>query len=776
MRKNIKKLAAGVVALALISGIGSTGVYSDNEETTDDSAVTEETDESTDESADDSEEESDEEVVLITEDEALAQMELITENDNLALYADTDADDPGICLVDKNSGKRWFSNPINAESSKAKKAQKNELLSGMTLVYAEPADRKTTTINSKSSADVTMEKTENGLKFTYYFEKCKITIPVTLTLEDDHLSLSCVTADIVEENPSSSSGQIASAMSFMKSFGAAGTDEEGYFVIPDGSGALINFNNGKTGYRVYSGKVYGEDITPVEQTKTSSSQNVYLNMYGIVKGDSGMVVVADKGDTAATINAYVAGEINTDYNGCYFSFETRTSDEYLMGGESNPLKVFEKHGILVPEIKIDYYPVSSSDGSDIDYIDIADKYREYLMDECGVTVSDDVSDNSLYVNMYGSTIKKQSIIGIPVNVKEKVTTFEDAETILQTLKDNGADDIIVSYKDWTKSEVAQKITDKATAASVLGGKGKFKDLLQYASENNITIYPDVDNQTFKSSWSYSTITNTVIRVSNAYSRQIVYDLAHGVENKYYKSMSLFTPSSYDKAYTKLINSYSKNEIANISLGSLSTTIYGDYGKKSVSREMSKGYIENIYENAKNTIGSVMADGANKYVLPYVDNVANLPISSSKYDIFDEEIPFYQIVLHGVIPCSTTAINAEPDVGEAVLTALSCGQNLTFDMIGVEASELKDTRYDKYFYADYQNWYEDAAGAYRLQNDILSAVADQKIVEYNISEDGNEIETVYEDNTTTLVNYKENTIKLNGTTYKLSDYFSEGVVE
>ena len=106
-------------------------------------------------------------------------------------------------------------------------------------------------------------------------------------------------------------------------------------------------------------------------------------MYGIVKGDSAMMVVASKGDTCASINSYVSNQNNTDYNSTYFDFELRTSDEYLMGGESNPLKVFEKRGILIPEIEIRYYPVSDN-GEEVDYTDIAAKYRDYLIKEKGV--------------------------------------------------------------------------------------------------------------------------------------------------------------------------------------------------------------------------------------------------------------------------------------------------------------------------------------------------------------------------------------------------------
>ena len=42
-------------------------------------------------------------------------------------------------------------------------------------------------------------------------------------------------------------------------FGAAGADENGYIFVPDGCGALIYYNNGKTETEQYSQPVYGND-------------------------------------------------------------------------------------------------------------------------------------------------------------------------------------------------------------------------------------------------------------------------------------------------------------------------------------------------------------------------------------------------------------------------------------------------------------------------------------------------------------------------------------
>jgi hypothetical protein len=728
-----------------------------------------ETTEVSEESSDDSEEyAADEDYVPITDEEAMAGMTLVAENSKLAFYKNEE--DVTLALVDKNSGEIWWSNPINADGSTGKKAQIQELKAGMTLIYGEPSKRRTTTLNSKVKGKAKFTDVTNGVTITYTFATADITVPVTYTLEDDYLKLYVDTSEIVEGD----SDKIVTDLSFMTTFGAATTEDEGYYVVPDGSGALINFNNGKTGLKTYSGKVYGRDITAVSQTASAVTEQVYLPMYGIVKGNSGMMVVADKGDTCASINAYVAGQNKTSYNTCYFDFELRTSDEYLMGGDANPLKVFEKRGILVPEIEVRYYPVSSSDGSDIDYVDIADKYRDYLTNDYGVTKSDTVNDTSLYVDFYGAVLKQESIVGIPITMQHVATSFSDAEDILTELVNGGADSIVANYNQWTTADIKEKVSDKAKPASKLGGKSDFNSLLSYSESNNISLYPAVDNLTFKTGSGYWTMTDTAIRVSNAYSRQYTYDLAYGIENKYYDAMALLSPETYSKIFTNLAKSYSSYGLTNISAGSASTVIYGDYGKKAMSRENVKYALQEYYQMLNDQVGSVLADGANEYVLPYVDHITNVPLNSSKYDIFDQDIPFYQIVMHGLKSYSTTAVNGDAEIAEIILDAVASGSNLRFDLIAEEANELKDTRYDCYYYADSQYWTADAASCYQFAKDILSDVSDQKITEYNILSDGT-IETKYENGTTTIVNKTDKTVTKNGTVYSLYDYIGKEVI-
>lgn len=760
MNSKLKKTIASLMCLSLVLPMGIPSVYS--EDAPAEEAAVEEEEKSS---------KKDEDETPRTEEEAMALMEKAASNSKLELYMNKK--EGTVALKDLKTGMVWFSNPVDLETSNAKKSQKQELASGMTLIYGEPYNRSTTTQTSKAKGKFQMEKINNGVRVTFKYDGPGITIPVDLTLEDDHLKLYVNTSDIVEEHPSTVDGQIITDLAFMTTFGAAGLEDEGYFVVPDGSGAVINFNNGKTNLKTYTGKVYGRDITAVKTQKQASIQNVSFPMFGIVKNGNGLMVVADKGDTCASINTYVSNQNNTDYNSAYFDFELRTSDEYLMGGESNPLKVFEKRGILVPEIEVRYYPVETSK-DEVDYIDIAETYRKYLINEKGVVDKELKDSSSLYLDIYGGTLKTESVAGLPVTVKEPVTTFATGKYILETLNGLGVDDMVVSYNNYSNEDIGEKVTDSFSPASKLGGAKKFNELKKYAESNNIKLFPQVDNQQFKTGNGYWNMTNTAIRVSNAYSQIVVFDLAHGVENKYYKPLSLFTPASYEKAFNKLISSCTKKKSTNFAFGTLANTIYGDYGKKAVSREGAKSIVEGIYAKAKSS-GTVLADDASAYVLPYADYIANVPVCSSKFDLFDYDIPFYQMVMHGITPTAGTAVNGEGNMADAVLYNIAAGNNIGFDFVGIEASDLKDTKLDKYFYAYYANWMDEASGLYKLADAVLAPVSDDTITAYNISEDGNVIETVYSSGYTTVVDLSAYTVKAGGNTYQLADYVGKEVI-
>lgn len=71
-------------------------------------------------------------------------------------------------------------------------------------------------------------------------------------------------------------------VSVLKYFGCS-TENNGYFLLPDGSGSVMNFYNGKTDGHPYTVKVYGNGYSLSENEKTSDYANASLPVFGISK-------------------------------------------------------------------------------------------------------------------------------------------------------------------------------------------------------------------------------------------------------------------------------------------------------------------------------------------------------------------------------------------------------------------------------------------------------------------------------------------------------------
>ncbi len=703
-------------------------------------------------------------VLKDTLDEVVSSARFVTENDNLALYVDDDT--AVIGLYDKRTGKMWWSTPESVgHDSIASNTIIDDLFSSLKLVYGEPEARSTTTQRSKTDGTLKIKDSSDGVIITYSFRKPGIDIPVTYSLGEDYLEVRVETSDIVEE----SDAKITTSLTLMGNFGAASTEEEGYFVIPDGSGALIRYNNGKTTAKSYTGYIYGSDVTAVPTTEPAVTQQVYFPMYGIVNSDSAMLVVCTQGDSNAKILASVSEQSNSSYNTCGFEFTLRDSDTYYMSGDtSTALTMFETGDIKTDTIAIRYYPLEVDD--DPDYTDIANAYRDYLFEEGGVTDNTVDDDPYLSLSLYGGVKKERSILGVPIEMKTSLTSYAQAEDILSSLKDDGVDDISVQYYNWTGDGISGKIDTSAKPASCLGGKSDWNDLNDYAKQNGITIYPAVDNETFASGNGYHSFTSTAVRISGSYARVYDYNLAYGTQSTENDALSLLSPSLFGEVYTKLADNYTDKGIEGVSIGSMTSALYGDYGKKDMSRDDTQAALEESYATLTDSGLVMLADTANAYALPYVSEITNVPLTSSQFDIFDEDIPFYQMVLHGVIPYASTAVNAAATPNTAILQAVASGSSLHYDMIGEESSTLKDTRLESLYYASADTWLDAAAGAYQFSADVLTGVGDAYIVDYVV--DGDVIETTYDDGTVITVDLDAETATRDGVTYVLADYLAE----
>ena len=77
-------------------------------------------------------------------------------------------------------------------------------------------------------------------------------IPLEYRLNNDAVDVSIPMDHVVENGD----GRLY-RIQLLRYFGTAGTEENGYMLVPNGSGSLINFNNGKPTAAWYAEYIYG---------------------------------------------------------------------------------------------------------------------------------------------------------------------------------------------------------------------------------------------------------------------------------------------------------------------------------------------------------------------------------------------------------------------------------------------------------------------------------------------------------------------------------------
>lgn len=790
-----KKILVGVLCAGMVLSASQSVAWSENNTSmTAEAGTAESADAVTEEesAADETEaEEEEEEDEPIKEEDVLAQCELAASNEKFELLVNTQT---GLFAFRTKDGKHiWWSNPYNADDDPvANNSKKEDLKSSLVINAVKVTDTESpsTTVRSyKDSVNAIVETeddirpglivtmVENGFRAEYTFPNEGITIPYYITLKDDYIEASIAVDEIVEveSNPElvvESSRSIVD-VNLLQDLGAAFTDEEGYIITPDGSGAVINFNNGKAKTNEYTQRIYGRDLAKSQDTAPNKTEQAYLPIMGIVRKDNALLEVVTEGAAYATARAAIAGQKATSYNSAWFNFTLRATDTYFMGGQNaSALNAYQEAIIPEDRLTVRYYPIIKDD---VSYVDVAKRYQQYLVEEKGLTRVEN-EEAPLYLDIYGGTVKQQSILGFPVNLETPATTYAQAKEILQELSNLGVDEMIVSYEDFNAAGITSRISNSVDYSGTLGGKNKWNELKSYCEASGFVLAPSFDLMEYERSGNGYTKTGaSAIAITKAYATQTVYELAFGTPHSTRSSWYILSPSFFERVYGEVISSCQKEGMKAVSVADGTNVLYSDFTSNTsryTSRQQAVNNLIKGYEMINQSGMTFVSGAANDYALPYVDYLKDVPLYSSNFDVYDYDIPFYEIVIHGYIPYTTKAKNASSSADELFVYSVATGTPLHYEVMYEDPNEFTDCSYDELFYSYYKGWLEDMSAEYKFMKQYVLPLTDETIEDFEII---NKVvyKTTFSDGTVVEVNLDTLQIWINDTEVKLSDFETKG---
>lgn len=704
--------------------------------------------------------------------------ELVCENEFLKLYTDTKT--ANIAVYDKRDGSITYSNPQNPEEdSIANTANINYLKSQLVVQYYN-ADVRSSNYDSYSQSvakgQYSTEGIANGIRYIYQIGDLAgayVEIPLEYRLEQDKLVVSIPVSGISEYGDC-----YLYRVQLLRYMGAAHNTEDGYMVVPNGSGSLIYFNNGKTSADNYTQYVY--DIDPMVSTYTTleNVSSAKLPVFGICRTDRSMLVTVEDGATTALITASVSGSYN-DYNYAYPTFVLRNVDNLRNFGNSTTDVYVMEPNLYDINMQVSYaFP-----GEDyLGYAGLANYYRERLIAEGVLTPDKTGGDIPFYYDVIAGVKETAHFLGTQYLHTFSMTSFSQAKEIAETLSQDGITNQVMNLQGWFNGGYYHNAPHNIKVPLKLGGKSGLEKLEDALNGLGGRLYVDVAFQrvTFADNgFNYNAESSRYYGSGYvaAFGQVNPTTLRNTSGLDYYETRyDLLSPKFLPRYVGKFAKKIKKYDVGGISLRDLGNVLTSDKKRTElINREEALDVVLGQFELLKGTGKRLMTNEANAYSFAYSTDIINVPITDNSYAIVDESIPFYEMVIHGCISYSTELLNYEDaeDMTGVILQMIETGASPHYVFTWKDSSEMKDTGLNRYYATTFEVWKGEAVEVYNRVNEALKHVSGAMIVNHEIL-DGGVRKVTYDNGVIIYINYGSETQKVDGMEIPAMSYRMEGI--
>lgn len=656
----------------------------------------------------------------------------------------------GLAVVkDIRNGILYYSNPPDAdEDSLAIDKWKSNIKS---QIMIEIYDKKTTMSKSTNSFQgsarkngISISSTRTSITVIYDFPDDKISVPIEYRLEEDGF-----TADVDMTKISIRTEDILlQRIHILPFFASAGQNEKGYSMVPDGSGALIYFNNSKNTVNSLSLQVFGEDKSILKNSQLAITSPTYLPVFGMKKREGGFLAVITKSEAIAQIESYVSGMVS-GYNNTYASFLIRNSDLYQIidrSGGTRDIRVIDENTGDLKNLSVRYMLL---DKNSCDYVAMGNKYRDYLIKIKGATATN--SDyNALYLNFYGAVEKIEPFLGFPVNKIQPLSTYSQIVKVVKELNAAGIEDFGVRYLFSSRDFIKKSKPGEITEYSKLGTKQEFDELNRLLGEN---LYHSVEFMNIASFKSITgALTGAVKSPIGAIAYQYYYNKASNQPIKNGDRWYLTRPAVLQKNLNGFLSRQSnRTDAQSICFESIGSQLYSHFDSDTITRSGLQEIVVEAFNKQYMSNSNKMFSGANSYIIPYADKLTDITTGDSGYAITDTEIPFLQIAARGIAELIVPPLNISSDSADSFLKAVEAGNAISFSLICDETSLLHETNLQWLYAGGYKAWFETISKYYNEYEILYKEIAGKKIIAHSSPSNG-VILTTYENGYVVYINY------------------------
>lgn len=518
----------------------------------------------------------------------------------------------------------------------------------------------------------------------------------------------------------------------------------GYFVIPDGVGALVRINQMQddTFQSRYYGSEYGYD--------SYTNSQLSMPIYGIVHEVGGNAVYADivEGSEQSILYADFYGS-NTRYNYMRSKFSIREMYRRIINANGDgSLALLD--GFTKSDYAVDYHFLGDSDAS---YVGIAKNYREKLYD-AGV-LSDKVSDQEnipIHMN-YLMADTENAFIGVR---RIRMTRINDVLDIYDTLKEAGVTNQMVSLHGWSKDGNGVGLARTKLDESKRQYE-KLADTLE-ADGNDVYLYNDyVVASDSKRVNFINDIARNVSRLKMTYNNRSF----SGVES----NIQVLYPYA-TAAKLKGDQSFYENLGYGAEVGGVGNMLFSYYDNKVYERGDTMSY----YQEALAEYDAVLLSSPNQYLWSSMSGYLDMAVTNAQYNFYTDLVPLLPIVLSGSVSMYTPYLNFNALGTERLLMMVDFGINPRYILTEENTYKMRYTRSSNLYTTAFSDYETEIIDTYHYLNDALKHVIGAKVIDREVLGLGI-VKVTYDNNVSIYINYSDqifmnNDVVMFGKTYEV----------
>ncbi len=590
-----------------------------------------------------------------------------------------------------------------------------------------------------------------------FAEPAQFDLVLEITLEEGELKVHIPSGACVSHNDYYTIQEI----DVLPNFGAvtANQYEEGRILIPDGSGALVDFNSYQADVREYERPFYDNDYYKDYYFQPQYGEELYMPVFGMLYGpedktEKGFLAIVEEGDRNGYLHMKLASveADSSKYNKVFVSFELAQYSKTKIYGpySTDSANYLVNTGTQNLDCTIRY----QFHGAKTGYFDLAAGYKEYLARTEGIAKNYDDGAAKLYLEAVGALNVTKRFVGIPYSSEYSMTDYRE---LLSMMEDLQGMDLLLQYDGVFNNGWNGRMNNKAKLSASNGSKKDFRAVLDYAEANGIPLFLE-------------TSLTRVWEGGNGFraSRQAVRDFANdpAVSSRYMpvlgiKRASLSDGMEHDTYYTlspgylsAVSDSFLKKggEYQYFSVGDMAGMYYADYRfNEFVSGEQGNLVLED-------TLGKLAEGRELALTNPHMDKIGfgsvavDISRESSDYITFAATIPFKQLVMNGLIDYTTEDVNlSSRNPAYFVLQAAETGAYPKFTVTAKNVDVLRDSDYSYLYSVQYPLIRDKIRAVYEECSEIRSRIGTNEITGHECLGDG-VYRTTYATGAEVTVNY------------------------